>query len=139
VDRDRIERDLELAIIEGAIIAGDHEVDFGGVVGDPDSGVGKGVDYRRLADREHGRPGVEAQQPRSHRIDGVQHLVVSCGNSETGELGDIGVGVLRGIVGEEEDSPVKLAQRCDQLGCARQEIVAKIDRAIEIEDVPGEQ
>jgi hypothetical protein len=82
---------------------------------------------------------VIAQQPGGHCIDRVQDLPRRHGNSQPGELGNIGSGVFGWIVGEEEDPAVETAQGLDQRCRARQEVVAKVDRAIEIEDIAGEE
>ena len=52
VEPDRVEGDLELGVVEGAVVGGDDDVDAFGVVAQPESGLGKGPFQRFLTHHE---------------------------------------------------------------------------------------
>src|SRR4051794_29125385 len=63
MEPDRVERDLELAIVEGAVVARDDDVDLGRVLRGPDAGLRERPPERLLGDREYDRLGMVVEQP----------------------------------------------------------------------------
>jgi hypothetical protein len=117
------------------VVGGDDDVYLGGILGHPYAGITQGVLERLLAYRENGGVGVVLQEPLGHGDHGVDGLLSRRGEPEPGELLGVHLRVLGGVVGEEDYALAQLAQSLDQALGARQEDVAQVDGAVQIEDV----
>src|SRR3954462_13775367 len=67
VDADRVEGDLQLAVVEAAVVARDDDVDLLRILRHADPGVVERPLQRGLGDREDDRIGVLLEQPARHR------------------------------------------------------------------------
>src|SRR5215203_4594688 len=74
VEPDGVEGDLELAVVEPAVVARDNDVDLLGVLGYPDPGLRERVLERLLAYGEDRCFRVIREQPPGHRDDGIYYL-----------------------------------------------------------------
>ena len=95
----RVERDLQLAVVERPIVRGDHHVNLSWVITEPEARFCERADKRLLSDRENHRVRVLLSQPAHGRDDGVGDVADRCRHAERGELGRVLLRVLGGIVG----------------------------------------
>ncbi len=137
VRADRVEGNLQLAVVEGAVVAGDNDIDLCRVLRHSDTSGRERLLERRFTNWEDGSGGVVAQQPARHRVDGVEHLFAACRDAQPGEFGNVVVRRAGRVVGEKEDLAVKRDQRLDQTLGPWQQVIAKVDRTVEIEDIAG--
>src|SRR5215204_3047229 len=135
VEPDGVEGDLELAVVEPAVLARDDYVDFLGVLGHPDPGLRERVLERLLAYREDRCFRVVREQPPGHRDDGIYYLGGRRAQAELAEFLRVHPRVFRGVVGEEDHTFAQLAQLEDQTLRAGEQLVSQVDGPVEIEDV----
>src|SRR5215218_1559003 len=135
VEPDGVEGDLELAVVEPAVVAGDDYVDLLGVLGHPDPGLRERVLERLLAYGEDRCFWAVREQPAGHRDDGIYYLGCWCLQAKLAELLGVHPWVFRGVVGEEDNTFAELAQLEDQTLRAGEQLVSQVDGPVEIEDV----
>src|SRR5215208_4855901 len=135
VEPDGVEGDLELAIVEPAVVASDHYVDLLWVLRHPDPGFRERVLERLLAYREDRCFRVIPKQPPGHGDDGVYYLGGWCLQAKLAEFLRVHPRVFCGVVGEEDHTLAELAQLQDQTLRAGKQLVSQVDGPVEIEDV----
>src|SRR5215210_783774 len=135
VEPDCVEGDLELAVVEPAVIAGDDYVDLLGVLGHPDPGLRERVLERLLAYGEDRCFWVVREQPPGHRDNGIYYLGVWRLQAKFGEFLVVHSWVFRGVVGDEDHTFAELTQLEDQTLRAGEQLVSQVDGPVEIEDV----
>ena len=81
-----------------------------------------------------GRP-----QPAHRGDDGVGDVADGRRQAEASELVGVLLGILRGVVGQEPHRYARRAQASDRLLDPREQLVAEVDGAVEVEDVRGEE
>src|SRR5829696_5405273 len=114
VEPDGVEGDLELAVVETAVVARDDDVDLFGVLRDPDPGLPERVLERILAYGEDRCVRLIPKQPLCHGDDGIYYLGGWCLQAKFAEFLRVHLWVFRGVVGEEDHTFAELAQLADQ-------------------------
>ena len=83
---DRLKRHLKFLPREGAVVAGDHDIDLLRIVGDRDAGLGERANERLLADGVHHRIGCVLQDPLRRRVHRGDDLLNGGGQAEPFQL-----------------------------------------------------
>src|SRR5829696_2086046 len=135
VEPDGVEGDLELAVVETAVVARDDDVDLFGVLRDPDPGLPERVLERLLAYGEDRCVRLIPKQPLCHGDDGIYYLEGWCLQAKLAEFLRVHLWVFRGVVGEEDHTFAELAQLEDQTLRTGEQLVSQVDGPVEIEDV----
>jgi hypothetical protein len=132
----RLQGDVELPVVEGPVESHDDVVHLGSH-DRPEPGRLQLGDQRRLADHEAAGTGRLAGQPAGEDVGGVDDLVSRRRNAEPAELRRV-VGPARDrLVGEEAQAAAGVAERADGRLRPRQETLAEIHRAVEVQHEPA--
>src|SRR5829696_8766368 len=109
VEPDGVEGDLELAVVETAVVARDDDVDLFGILRDPDPGLRERVLEWLFAYGEDRCVRLIPKQPLCHGDDGIYYLGGWCLQAKLAEFLRVHLWVFRGVVGEEDHTFAELA------------------------------
>ena len=115
------------------------DVDLGRIVRDADAGCLDRTDQGRLGDREDGQVLRVLAQPLGHGHDRVGDLLDRRREPELLELLDVLIGILRRVVREKTHRTTAVAERLDEPFGPWKQVIAQVDRAIQVEHVRAVQ
>ena len=135
MEPDGVEGYLQLAVIEGAIVRGDDDVDLLGILAQLDTGLLQAPLEGLLRDGEDLGVRVVVDQPARRRHDRVGDVLDSGRQAQLLELVDVLTRILRRVVRQEPHGNLATTQLLNHAAGTGQEVVAEVDGAVHIEDI----